>query len=230
MPPAPVRRQPDTPSDAWFHLATTRRLVQEVQRQATPELTRVFGHGGLFLRPSSQVPAQLSGNMLAHVVSLHRQGEELSGDLNCRDDRLPIASASLSLVYSLFVFETSPDPAALLAELARVLKPGGAALFLSLNRWGLARARWGFKGLRSHGAAEFAQQVGEAGLEVSRQRYLGPVWSVDDSVSLDEPRHGGLGSHLRMANLLVARRRDPGVTPLRVASPALKLRPGMSAG
>src|SRR5688572_4528681 len=115
MPPASPRRQPERPADAWFRRDLTQRMVHEVQRQAVPELTRVYGASGLFLRPSTVVPASLSGNLLGGVVSLVRDGEGFAGDLACRDEALPVASGTLALVYALFVFETSPAPEALLA-------------------------------------------------------------------------------------------------------------------
>lgn len=230
MPPAPVRRQPDTPAELWFRRDSTLGLVQEVQRQAVPELTRVFGHGGLYLRPAEALPATLSGNMLANVLCLHRQGGRLAGDLGCQDHALPVASGCLSLVYALFVLETSPDPGALLAEWARVLKPDGVALILSLNPWAPARLRWAFKGLRVRDAATVAAQVRGAGLEVQRRHYLGPVWTAPQGVDLGARRRPGPLSRLRMASLIVARRRDPGLTPLRIGAPALKFRPGVSAG
>jgi SAM-dependent methyltransferase len=230
MPPAPARRQPDRPAENWFRRETTQGLVQEVQRQATPELTRVFGHGGLYLRPAGTLPPILSGNMLANVISLHRQNGAFSGDFACEDRALPVASGCLSLVYALFVLETSPDPAALLAESARVLKPDGVALILSLNAWAPAHLRWAFTGLRALSAANVAAQVREAGLEVQRRHFLGPVWSSPQGTDLGAWRQPGPWSRLRMASLLVARRRDPGLTPLRAGSPALKFRPGVSAG
>lgn len=205
-------------------------MVHEVQRQSVPELTRVFGQTGLYLRPSREVAPALSGNLLGGVVSLARDSGAFGGDLQCRDDHLPIASGCLSLVYALFVFETSPAPAALLAEVARVLKPEGIALFLTLNPWGPARLRWAFRGLSSADPVHFAAQVRESGLEVQRSRYVGPVWAPPDAVDLALRPVEGPGARLRMASLIVARRRDPGVTPLRVGSPALNFRPGMSAG
>jgi SAM-dependent methyltransferase len=205
-------------------------MVHEVQRQAVPELTRVFGHSGLYLRPSAAVPAALSGNLLAEVISLAREGNRFGGDLACRDEGLPIASGSLSLVYALFVFETSPDPAELLSEVVRVLKPEGIAMFLTLNPWAPARLRWAFRGIASAEPSGFAAQVREAGLEVQRSRYVGPVWSPPDAVDLAVRDAEGPAARLRMASLIVARRRDPGVTPLRAGSPALNFRPGMSAG
>src|SRR5690606_11712805 len=110
-------------------------------------LTRVFGHTGLYLRPCRALDGTLSGNMLARVLSLHRQDGRFEGELACEDSALPLPGSSVSLAYALCVLETSPRPEALAAELARVLKPGGVALVLTLNPWGLARLRWSFRGL-----------------------------------------------------------------------------------
>lgn len=206
------------------------RLLREVQRQAIPELTRVFGHTGLYLRPTAALEPALPGHLLASVLSLHREGDAFSGPLACDDARLPLASASLSLVYALFVFESSPDPRALMAEVARVLKPEGSAIFLTLNPWGPSRLRWAFKGMKGFDPGLFAGQVGSAGLDVQHRRYLGPIWSPARATDLDPARSTGLAARLRMASLVVARRRDPGLTPLRASAPALKFRPGMSAG
>lgn len=205
-------------------------MTQEVQRQAIPELTRVFGHSGLYLRPSGALPQALSGNMLANVLSLHRLGDSFSGDVACHDQGLPVASGCLALVYALFVLESSPDPAALLAESARVLKPDGVALIVSLNPWAPARLRWAFRGLHCFDPAELAARVRESGLEVMRRRYLGPMWSPPGAVDVSVRRSDGPAARLRMASLIVARRREPGVTPLRPAAAALKFRPGVTAG
>ena len=206
------------------------RLLREVQRQAIPDLTRVFGHAGLYLRPTAALEPVLPGNGLARVLSLHRRGDGFSGAVACDDARLPLASGSLSLVYALFVFESSPDPRALMSELARVLKPDGAALLLTLNPWGPSRLRWAFKGMKGFDPGLFAGHVAAAGLEVQRRRYLGPIWSAARATDLDPAPSTGLAARLRMASLVVARRRDPGLTPLRAIAPVLKFRPGMSAG
>jgi SAM-dependent methyltransferase len=205
-------------------------MLQEVQRHAIPELTRVFGQTGLYLRPTPMLGTGLPGHLLADVVSLHRQGQAFAGDLRCEDGGLPIASASQSLVYGLFVFESSPDPAALMAELVRVLRPEGTALLFTLNPWGPSHLRWAFKGMKGCDPALFAAQVRSAGLEVLRRRYVGPIWSADRAIDLAPRRDGGLAARLRMASLVVARRRDPALTPLRATARQLAFRPGMSAG
>ncbi len=230
MPPAHARRQPNPAPDAWFSRDAPLRLLREVQRQAAPELARAFGHAGLYLRPTASLAPGLPGHALGALLSLHRHGSGFAGELACEDARLPFANASLSLVYGLFVFESSPDPQALMAELARVLQPEGTALLLTLNPWGPSRLRWAFKGMRGFDPGLFAGHVRAAGLDVQRRRYLGPIWSAARASDVGEPPGPGLASRLRMASLVVARRRDPGVTPLRASAPSLKFRPGMSAG
>jgi SAM-dependent methyltransferase len=230
MPVAPTPRQLESSAESWFCHEPGLALLHQVQREAIPELTRVFGHSGLYLRPCQALPEALSGNMLAQVLGLHRRGDRFDGMLACSDDALPLASGSLSLVYALCVFETSPDPNALVGEIARVLKPGGVALLASLNPWGLARLRWALRGLRGIDPLRLGQQVVDHGLEIERQHWLGPVWAPAAGLELSEPRGQGLFSGLRAAHLMVARRREPGMTPLRAGAPTMALRPGISAG
>src|SRR5688572_14170608 len=139
MPPVSSASQPEHRLVDWFRDGKGRRLAAEAQRQSIPELTRVFGHAGLFLRPFSDYPPELSGNMLASVLTLGRRGDALSGQWRCRDDALPIASGTLSLVYSLFALETSPVPGALIEEFGRILKPDGVAMLVCLNPWSPSR-------------------------------------------------------------------------------------------
>lgn len=230
MPAAASPRQPESGAEVWFCREPGLGLLHQVQREAIPELTRVFGHSGLYLRPCRALPEVLSGNMLAQVLGLHRVGNRLAGELDCNDGALPLASGSLSLVYALCVFETSPEPDALVREIARVLKPGGVALLTSLNPWGLARLRWTLSGLRGIDPVRLGQQVVDQGLEVERQHWIGPQWTPAAGLELREPRRQGLFAGLRAAHLLVARRREPGLTPLRVGTPTMALRPGMTAG
>lgn len=49
--------------------------------------------------------------------------------------RLPLADGSVDLIISRSVFEHLSDPDAVYREFARVLKPGGALLFLTANMW-----------------------------------------------------------------------------------------------
>lgn len=204
-------------------------MLGQVQRMAIPELTRVFGQHGLYLRPSSRLPAELSGNMLGHVVSLHREGAALSGQMRCLDAELPFASSSLSLVYSLFMLEDSPAPRALMAEFARVLKPEGVVMAISLNPWSPALLRSWSVPARGVSSASVARLASAAGLDVVRRRFLGPYWPSDADSFSDRGGNGWLDG-FRAASLVVLRRREAGLTPLRKVGAAVSLRPGMSAG
>lgn len=222
-------RQPESGPAKWLERGAGRQLLADVQRMAIPELTRVFGQTGLYLRPTARITADLSGNMLAQVISLHRSGSLFEGQLRCADAELPISTASLSLVYALFVLESSPDPHGLVQEFARVLKPEGVALVISLNPVSLARLRW----IHALGGAASSSQVErmarEAGLEVVRHQFIGPFWPSTSS-AISDPGGKGWLDEFRAANLVVLRRRDVAMTPLRKPASAVSLRPGMSAG
>lgn len=59
------------------------------------------------------------------------------------DERLPFPDASFDTAVATLVFCTIPDPGAALAEIARVLRPGGRLLFLEHVRAADPRvARW----------------------------------------------------------------------------------------
>ena len=203
-------------------------MVADVQRDALPEMTRVFGQHGLYLRPSDAISADLSGNLLARIVSLWRDGEGFRGDLTCVDPEIPIASGSLSLIYALFVVEGAPSPAVLLHEFARMLKPEGVVLVLSLNPWSPAQLRW-LKPPASSSSHRLERLAQEAGLEVMRRQFLGPFWPAGRPLAFD-PRRRGLADAFRAARLTVLRRREAALTPLRKPAATVSLRPGMSAG
>jgi SAM-dependent methyltransferase len=203
-------------------------MLADVQRDALPEMTRVFGQHGLYLRPSEEISADLSGNMLARVVSLWRAGTGFRGELDCIDAEIPIGSASLSLIYALFVLEGAASPAILLHEFARMLKPEGMVLVLSLNPWSPAQFRW-LKPPASSSSNRLERLAQDAGLEVLRRQFLGPFWPAGRPAPIDPRRHG-LADAFRAARLTVLRRREAALTPLRKAAAPVSLRPGMSAG
>ena len=196
---------------------------------AIPELTRVFGQYGLYLRPSPAFSTDLSGNMLANIISLTRDQGRLGGQLRCLDGELPIGTGSLSLVYALFMIETSPDPEGLMQEIARSLKPEGVALVISLNPWSLARLRWFAQPVRVAGSSTVERLARDAGLDVIRRQFIGPFWASATSAVPDGRGHGWLDG-FRAASLMVLRRREAALTPLRKAASAVSLRPGMSVG
>jgi SAM-dependent methyltransferase len=229
MPSRRLPSQPDAPVHPWLARPAGRQLVADVQRQVIPELTRIFGQIGLYLRPSPEMPEELSGNMLGRVLSLHRTGDGFDGPLRCTDTQLPISGGCLSLVYALFVLESSPDPALLMQEIARALKPEGVALLVSVNPWSPARLRWPGRGGRALPPARLERFGRDAGLERVRSQHVGPYWPRLDAAIGPQGGRRWLDG-FRAAHVLVLRRRDPGMTPLRAAPAAVALRPGMSAG
>jgi SAM-dependent methyltransferase len=171
--------------------------------------------------------------MLARIISLHREGSGFDGEIRCEDEQLPIADRSLSLVHALFVLESSPDPQALLQEFARVLKPEGFVLLITLNSWSPTRLRWAIQGVSGEASANAENMAREAGLEVMRRHHLGPVWARSPRNPRHPPADPGanrLTDGLRAVSLLVLRHREAALTPLRKATRNASLRPGISVG
>ena len=229
MPSRYLPSQPDDRSHPWLRREAGLALLAGLQRVVIPELTRVFGQYGLYLRPTPELAPELSGNMLGRVVSLYRSEGGLSGQLRCQDSELPISNGSLSLVYALFMLESSSDPEALMQEIARVLKPEGVALLISLNPVSLARMRWWSPGSRASPVSYIQRLAAYAGLDEVRCRHIGPFWPSTDAV-LSSAGGDSWIDGFRVASLMVLRRREAGLTPLRRAHAAVSLRPGMSAG
>ena len=227
LPPAP--RQPEAPSLGWVETGAAQGMLAQVQRMAIPELTRVFGPIGLYLRPSCSIAPELSGNMLGSVVSLNYAPGGLEGSVRCLDQALPIAGASLSLVYGLFALECSAEPDLLLQEIARALMPEAFALLVGFNPWGAARLHWRLRGAPAGIHAQVDRLARDAGLELVRRHTLGPVWPGAMRTRAQDARPRWF-DRFRVAELVVLRRRDIALTPLRKSMTAVSLRPGMSTG
>lgn len=214
----------------WFQQPAVIRLVGAAHCQTLPELAHVFGREGLFLCASKALTASLPGNRLGHVASLYREMHGLSGTVRCQDGALPFQSGSQSLVYASFILESATDSTALLAEMARVLRPDGVLLLLTLNPWSPLRLQWSGQGIASLSARRWADRVHQVGLTVERQRTLGPFWSAAaDHVRMLDDESGGVLDGLRMAALTVARRQEAGIMPQRWASSLVGLGQGVRA-
>jgi SAM-dependent methyltransferase len=231
----PALRSPSQPvtSAAWFESPLGLSLVQATQRQATPLLTSHIGVRGLYLRPSPAISPLLSGNMLQSMVSLHCGPGGLEGDLRCRGDALPIESESISLVYLLHVLELIDEPAAMLAECARVLQPEGVLFAVGLSTTSLWRLRWMGSRLRPLADARLRGLLEAAGLSVEHAMGLGPAWpTVDDASAAnahDLPSRW-LPDALRASLLVLARKRRAGLTPLPARKAQLALGAHAHAG
>jgi len=211
---SPRQAAPDV-QPGWFDSAAAKRLLEWERRAVIPKLTALYGCHGLYLRPSAAVASELSGNMLQGVISLYRDARGFSGDLECRDEALPVMSESLALVYAQHVFETSQDGEALAQELGRLLAPEGTALIMLLNPLSPWRLRWQGRGFAPPGLGLMNRWLAEAGLEPMGLHGAGPVLPWQMSVNEDvEKRSLGL-SGFRASQLLIARKRRHGLTPLR---------------
>lgn len=230
MPSLYTSSQASNPAIDWFGQRLGLQLMQQFQRQAIPEITRVFGHSGLYLSPGASYPGELSGNMLAQVLSLHRDAKGFAGAVRCDDTQIPITSDSLSLIYSLCVLETSPNPEALFEEMVRCLKPEGVLVLLGLNSMSPTRLRWQTKGIKPVGTSRLNLLCSKHGLEINKISQVGPMWLRPQEKLPRYRAKPGLMNIFYAGHLLVAKKRMAGLTPLRKTSKAYNLNPGVSPG
>ncbi len=89
----------------------------------------------------------LAEGMIDYARTAHPQlGDWLVGDA----EQLPLASASVDFIFSSLAIQWSDRPDLLLAELARVLKPGGRSVFSTLGPGTLGELRAAWATVDSH--------------------------------------------------------------------------------
>jgi hypothetical protein len=104
------------------------------------------------------------------------------------------------------------------------------ALMVCLNPWSPSRLRW-LGRPAGPGPAWVTTQAREAGLEPMRRQALGPIWlGAKGEATGDRDARPRLFDPLCAAQLLVMRRRDVPVTPIRAGAPVVGLRHGVSPG
>ena len=149
-------------------------------------------------------------------------GTAFHGDLRCGLP-LPLASDSCAVVIVQHGDASGCDQAALLAECARVLLPGGWLGLLALNPLSPYRLRWRGQGLHAREPVTWRKRLRAAGLAPdSLTQGIGPVWDI----AVDARLQDGVG--LRAAFLLRAEKRRLPMTPLRKPRP-LALQAGAAA-
>jgi SAM-dependent methyltransferase len=151
------RSRLDPAPDRDFYSAP--RLVAHIDAQARSRLTALYGET---LRPGDTVLDLMTSHLshlppelpLASVVGLGLNRQELEAnpalaervvaDLNA-EPCLPFPDATFTAVVCAMSVEYLTDPAAVLAEAARVLAPGGRLVVSFSNRWFPAKAirLWG---------------------------------------------------------------------------------------
>jgi SAM-dependent methyltransferase len=190
----------------------------ELMRQAARERP---GQPGLWLQPGAFDLGD-SDCLEAPGLRLHAAGDGYSGDVRC-GQALPLASESCGVVVVQHLADISTAPAALLAECARVLVPGGRLWLLALNPLAPYRLRWHGKGPRAAEPVTWRRRLRAAGLVPEPvSQGIGPSWAVSIDTHLQD------GAGLRAAFLLRAEKRRIPLTPTR-ATGKLRLQPGLPA-
>lgn len=204
--------------DRWFDSRPGQRLLQWERRVVIPKLTSIYGRNGLYLRPSGNVPAELSGNMLQCVISLQRDAQGFCGELCCEDESMPIVADSLSLIYAQHVFESSRCGAELARELSQALAPEGSLLVMLLNSLSPWRLSWHSQGIAPVSAISVQRWFEDAGLQLQSAHGAGPLlpWRLSQSEDSERQRFELAG--LRASTLLIFRKHRPAMTPLRTRS------------
>lgn len=183
----------------------------------------------MFVYPQPLIDQRFTTDNLHTVLHLYRSRDRFDGDLRCTESALPFAEDSFALIFLGCAFELARDPVGLAAECARLLEPEGTLLVLGLNPWSPAHLRWMFRGLRNWSPEALRPLLTGLGMEVMGVRYLGGLWSGGDD-TLHTADAQGTGSPLHCGFLLEARRRDPGLTPLRATPQRVALGSGAHAG
>ena len=166
----------------WWHVGRRRLFAREITRLALPRHARILDIGtsaGTNLQMLQEMGFESFSGLDQSTVALEycrRRGFTVrEGDITA----LPDADRSLDAVLATDVIEHVDDDAAALAEIARVLTPGGAVLitvpaFQSL--WGLQDEVAHHK--RRYRKAELMRLVAAAGLVVERHYYFNYILFV----------------------------------------------------
>ncbi len=96
-------------------------------------------------------------------------------DIGADGQYLPIADAAVDTVLCTQVLEHVAEPAQLMRELARVLKPGGHAIITAPQEWGVHQEPYDFYRYTRYGLTHLAEQ---AGLRVLFVRARGGFWAM----------------------------------------------------
>jgi SAM-dependent methyltransferase len=160
--------------DHWWY-RNTRALAADLLHPWLQPDARILdagcgpgGNGAWLATHGDVVGVDLSADALAFV----RARRPATRPVRARVEALPFADRSYDVVVGLTVLYTVPDDARAVAELARVLRPGGAVLLVEPAFPALGRAHDAtVHGRRRYRSAELSALVTSAGLTVGRATY-----------------------------------------------------------
>ena len=200
---------------ADFLLAHTELL--EVINSAT-------GDAGLVISPWRGDVFKPKPGRIASNFYLQSRNGQLDGNWRCHDLELPVVGSSMSL-------EQSEDPARFLRELARVLRPNGLLVIVSLNPLSLKSWAEHRRGANLISSMRVTAALHANGLKLLNSGGIGPLWSAQRSVDVTnaENRFGFLNP-MRRFNYHVARRNEIGLTMIRNNMPRTAIAPKAISG
>ncbi len=216
MPATQSPRQPVSRAETTLSSASVRALLGHCHRDAAVDVARFSGRYGMFIEPHADSGYAFAAANLHTRLQLQRSGDGFVGDLRCSESALPLSDESLALIFMSCAFEAARDAVGLAAECARLLEPEGTLLVLGLNPWSPAHLRWMFGGVRIWSPDAVGALLTGLDMEILGCRYVGARWSARAAPAIDVAGRHRPGSPLRSGFLLEARRRDVGLTPLRV--------------
>ncbi len=131
----------------------------------------------------------------------------------CADlERLPLADASIDLIYSNAALQWSNDPEATFTELRRVLRPGGLLMFTTFGPDTLKELRQSWAEVDGYSHVSPFPDMHDLGDALLRARFADPVMDVD-RITLTYPEVDGLMRDLKVLGAHnVTRGRPRGLT------------------
>ncbi len=131
MDPKHLEELIDVEQHYWWHLAKRELVVELLRRYFPPPARLVEGGigGGGNLRALQQLGYQVTGfDLMAESVEHCRRVAQLDVHQHDLQEPWPVAPASADVVLMLDVIEHVPEPEKVLANAARILRPGGGII------------------------------------------------------------------------------------------------------
>ena len=111
-----------------FALPEVEALLREELGHLAPHAARQPSGRALLLQPDAAARALPFDAGPLTALRLHARGDALGGDIVCSARALPIENEAFQLVFAQHIGDMQPGDNGLVAEIARVMKPGGRCL------------------------------------------------------------------------------------------------------